>query len=67
MFINISTVIKIFEVDIRKTSDEKLVCVHGWSKKDYQERLGLEYIEENAKELLKNIDLVGTDYIKIKD
>ena len=29
---------KLFEVDIKLTSDEKLVCVHGWSKKDYEER-----------------------------
>ena len=39
--------IKLFEVDIRFTSEKKLVCVHGWSKKDYTEKLGLEYDEDN--------------------
>ena len=38
---------KLFEVDIKLTSDEKLVCVHGWSKKDYEERLGITYNNEN--------------------
>lgn len=38
---------KIFEVDIQLTSDNKLVCVHGWKQNDYEERLGLEYNKEN--------------------
>lgn len=39
---------KLFEVDVKLTSDEKLVCVHGWSKKDYEERLGITYNKENS-------------------
>lgn len=39
---------RIFEADVKLTSDKKLVCVHGWSKKDYEERLGIEYNKENA-------------------
>lgn len=38
---------KIFEADIKLTSDNKLVCVHGWTEKDYKERLGIEYNEES--------------------
>lgn len=38
---------RIFEADIKLTSDNQLVCVHGWSKKDYEERLGIEYNEKN--------------------
>lgn len=39
---------RLFEVDVKLTSDEKLVCVHGWSKSDYEKRLGWEYNEDNA-------------------
>lgn len=39
---------RIFEADVKLTSDKKLVCVHGWSKKDYEERLGIEYNKKNA-------------------
>lgn len=38
---------KLFEVDVKLTSDRKAVCVHGWAQKDYKERLGMEYNEEN--------------------
>lgn len=38
---------KIFEVDIKLTSDKKLVCVHGWNKNDYEKRMGIEYNKEN--------------------
>ncbi len=38
---------KLFEADVKLTSDKKLVLVHGWTKKDYEQRLGLEYNEEN--------------------
>ena len=38
---------RIFEADVKLTSDKKLVLVHGWTKKDYKQRLGLEYNEEN--------------------
>lgn len=38
---------RIFEVDIKLTSDNELVCVHGWKQKDYEERLGIEYNKEN--------------------
>lgn len=34
---------KLFEVDIRFTSDNKLVCVHGWSVDDYKNKIGLDY------------------------
>ena len=37
--------IRLFEVDLRYTSDKKIVCVHGWNKDDYL-RLGLETEEE---------------------
>ena len=40
------------------TSDNKLVCVHGWSKKDYEVKLGITYNEENSimsYEQLKNL------------
>lgn len=40
--------VKLYEVDVSLTSDEKLVCVHGWSKKDYTEKLGIKYNKENA-------------------
>lgn len=39
---------RIFEADVKLTSDKKLVCVHGWSKKDYEERLGIQYNKEKA-------------------
>ena len=38
---------KFFELDIKYTSDNKLVCVHDWTKTDYEDRLGLEYDEES--------------------
>ncbi len=38
---------RLFEVDIKYTSDNKLVCVHDWTKTDYEDRLGLEYDEES--------------------
>ena len=34
--------IRLFEVDINLTADDKLVCVHGWNKNDYEKKLGLE-------------------------
>ena len=40
--------IRLFEVDVEFTSDDKLVCVHGWNKEDYEERLGITYNEENS-------------------
>lgn len=39
---------RIFEADVKLTSDKKLVCVHGWTEGDYKERLGIEYNKENA-------------------
>lgn len=50
--------VRLFEVDVKLTSDNKLVCVHGWSKKDYEEKLGITYNEENSimsYEQLKNL------------
>ena len=39
---------RIFEADVKLTSDNKLVCVHGWTEGDYKERLGIEYNKENT-------------------
>lgn len=39
---------RLFEVDISITSDDELVCCHGWSERDYEERLGLAYDENTA-------------------
>lgn len=39
--------VRLFEVDVELTSDDKLVCVHGWNKEDYENKLGLEYDENN--------------------
>ena len=53
---------KIFETDVKLTSDNQLVCIHGWSKKDYEESLGLEYNSENPimdYETFKNIEIQG--------
>lgn len=50
--------VRLFEVDVKLTSDNKLVCVHGWSKKDYEVKLGITYNEENSimsYEQLKNL------------
>lgn len=33
---------RLFEVDVNYTLDGKLVLVHGWKKKDYNERIGME-------------------------
>ena len=40
--------IKIYEADVRLTSDEKLVLVHGWSEENYNNNLGVSYNKENA-------------------
>lgn len=40
--------VKLLEVDVKLTSDGKLACVHGWTKKDYEGKLGLTYNKENS-------------------
>ena len=32
---------RLFEVDVRFTSDDKLVLTHGWEEVDYIERMGI--------------------------
>ena len=49
---------KLFEVDVSFTSDNKLVLAHSdhddkWSKKDWEERFGLEYNKNKTKCALK--------------
>lgn len=39
---------RLFEVDLKFTSDNKLVCIHSWSEEDYKNILGLEYNEEHS-------------------
>lgn len=42
---------RLFEVDVNLTSDHKVVLVHGWNKKDYKQRIGMEnYNQEKADE-----------------
>ena len=51
-----------FEADIKLTADNKLVLVHGWEKKDYNERLGVNYDEEHnvmSYDEFKNTKLWG--------
>ncbi|TVT72641.1 MAG: hypothetical protein FHK79_04460 [Pseudomonas sp.] len=38
---------RLYEVDVSFTSDKKLVLSHGWTRKDYKERLGLLFKEES--------------------
>lgn len=38
---------RIFEIDLNFTSDDHLVLVHGWTKYDYKNRLGIEYDSDN--------------------
>ncbi|MBR3169304.1 hypothetical protein IKF23_02590 [Candidatus Saccharibacteria bacterium] len=38
---------KFYEVDVRRTSDGKLVLTKGWSEEDYVERIGVEYDPNN--------------------
>lgn len=53
---------KFYEADVKLTSDDKLVLVHGWSQKDYEERLGLEY--NDAQPVMAYNSYMAT---KIKD
>ena len=39
--------VRLFEVDINLTADGKLVCVHGWKKSDYENKMGMEYNSDN--------------------
>ena len=39
---------RLFEVDVRFTSDDKLVLTHGWEEVDYIERMGISYDEQNS-------------------
>ena len=38
---------RFFEADVNLTSDDKLVLVHGWDEKDYNERFGVVFDEEH--------------------
>lgn len=55
--------LKLFKVDVEMTLDGKLVCVHGWSKTDYEDRLGMQYNEENS---IKSYDELLSKKIKDK-
>lgn len=39
---------RLYEVDINLTSDDKAVLVHGWSKADYEKRIGIVNYDINA-------------------
>ncbi len=39
---------RLFETDINFTKDHELVCVHGWKKSDYENKLGITYNSEGA-------------------
>ncbi len=39
---------RLYEVDVNLTSDDKAVLVHGWSKTDYEKRIGQVYYDTNA-------------------
>ncbi len=38
---------RLFEVDVCFTSDDILVCGHGWKKKDFIEKMGVDYTRYN--------------------
>lgn len=54
--------VRLFEVDINLTADGKLVCVHGWKKSDYENKMGIEYNSDNnimTYEEFKNVKIKG--------
>lgn len=54
--------VRLFEVDINLTADGKLVCVHGWKKSDYENKMGMEYNSDSnimTYEQFKNVKIKG--------
>lgn len=45
--LSLSKGFKLFELDIKLTKDNKLVCVHGWKETDYNNKLGIPYDTKN--------------------
>lgn len=38
---------KLYEVDVKLSSDNQLVCIHDWTKEGYKNNLGIKYNEDN--------------------